>query len=184
MYLVLMDPEQGGPITYVFGSATLLRTMIRNIILAIRLDITCTACTNKPTYISLPGVENRYTKACQNQPIYDMLYQQLCLSIWYQPLIYHVSLWRWVALGRWVVKLVARLLATAALWDQIQTSLKIQNGQHKQKVCCTVYKKIYTHHCTFFKPYCIKMNFVQFQLSVQANTELLFLFELSSISVF
>jgi hypothetical protein len=34
------------------------------------------------------------------------------------------SLYIWVALGRWVAKLIARLLATAALWVQIQTSLK------------------------------------------------------------
>jgi hypothetical protein len=32
---------------------------------------------------------------------------------------------RWVAIvGRWVAKLEAHLLATAALWVQIQTSLK------------------------------------------------------------
>jgi hypothetical protein len=36
-------------------------------------------------------------------------------------------------LWRWAVKLVARLLATAALWVQIQTSLKIQNGRHLQR---------------------------------------------------
>jgi hypothetical protein len=30
------------------------------------------------------------------------------------------------SLGRWVAQLVGRLLATAALWDRIQTSLKIQ----------------------------------------------------------
>ncbi len=32
----------------------------------------------------------------------------------------------------WVAKLVARLLATAALWVRIQIS-KIQNGRHKQR---------------------------------------------------
>ncbi len=32
-----------------------------------------------------------------------------------------------------MAKLVAQLLATAALWVRIQTSLKIQNGQHKQR---------------------------------------------------
>jgi hypothetical protein len=31
-----------------------------------------------------------------------------------------------------VAKLVARLLATAALWVRIQTSLRIQNGPHNQ----------------------------------------------------
>jgi hypothetical protein len=31
---------------------------------------------------------------------------------------------KWVAKGRWVAKLVAHLLATAALWVRIQTSLK------------------------------------------------------------
>ncbi len=38
-------------------------------------------------------------------------------------------------LGRWVAKLVARLLAAAALWDRIQTYLKnnVQNGRHKQR---------------------------------------------------
>jgi hypothetical protein len=36
-------------------------------------------------------------------------------------------------IGRWVAKLVARLLATAALWVRIQTSLKIQNGRHKHR---------------------------------------------------
>ncbi len=30
-------------------------------------------------------------------------------------------------------QLVARLLAAAALWVRIQTSLKIQNGRHKQR---------------------------------------------------
>ncbi len=35
--------------------------------------------------------------------------------------------------GRWVAKLVSRLLATAALWVLIQTSLKIQNGPHKHR---------------------------------------------------
>ncbi len=35
--------------------------------------------------------------------------------------------------GRWVAKLVARLLAKAALWVRIQTSLKIQKGRHKQQ---------------------------------------------------
>jgi hypothetical protein len=30
----------------------------------------------------------------------------------------------WLSLGRWVAKLGARLLATAALWVQIQTSFK------------------------------------------------------------
>ncbi len=41
----------------------------------------------------------------------------------------------WVdKLGRWVAKLVARLLATAALWVQIQISLKkLQSGRHKQR---------------------------------------------------
>jgi hypothetical protein len=40
----------------------------------------------------------------------------------------------WVAeLGRWVAKLVARLLATVALWVRIQTSLKKLNGRHKQR---------------------------------------------------
>ncbi len=34
--------------------------------------------------------------------------------------------------GRKVAKLVARLLATSALWIRIQTS-KIQNGKHKQR---------------------------------------------------
>jgi hypothetical protein len=34
--------------------------------------------------------------------------------------------------GRQVAKLVARLLATSALWIRIQTS-KIQNGKHKQR---------------------------------------------------
>jgi hypothetical protein len=32
--------------------------------------------------------------------------------------------------GKWVAKLVAHLLAMAALWVRIQTSLKIQNGRH------------------------------------------------------
>jgi hypothetical protein len=31
-------------------------------------------------------------------------------------------------LGRWVAKLVARLLATAAHWVRIQTSLKVSNA--------------------------------------------------------
>jgi hypothetical protein len=36
--------------------------------------------------------------------------------------------------GRWVAKLVARLLAAAAPWARIQTSLKnTQNGRHKQR---------------------------------------------------
>jgi hypothetical protein len=36
--------------------------------------------------------------------------------------------------GRWVAKLVARLIATAALWARIQTSLKnIKIGVHKQR---------------------------------------------------
>ncbi len=35
--------------------------------------------------------------------------------------------------GRWMAKSVVRLLVTAALWVRIQTSLKIQNGRHKQK---------------------------------------------------
>ncbi len=40
---------------------------------------------------------------------------------------------RWVPfLGRCVDKLLARLLATTALWVWIQTSLKKQNGRHKQ----------------------------------------------------
>jgi hypothetical protein len=32
-----------------------------------------------------------------------------------------------------VAKLVVRLLATAALWIQVKTSLKIQNGRNMQK---------------------------------------------------
>ncbi len=65
----------GGPKTYGsgFGSATLLRTKIRNIIIISPLDIMSTVCTKKPTYISLQGAGNRYTKACQNQPIFDEL---------------------------------------------------------------------------------------------------------------
>ncbi len=35
--------------------------------------------------------------------------------------------------GRWLAKLVAHLLATDALLFRIKTSLKIQNGRHKQK---------------------------------------------------
>jgi hypothetical protein len=37
-------------------------------------------------------------------------------------------------LGRWMAKLLARLLATAALWVRIQqTYLKNTKGRHKQK---------------------------------------------------
>jgi hypothetical protein len=32
--------------------------------------------------------------------------------------------WRWEVIGRWLAKFVAPLLATAALWAQIKTSLK------------------------------------------------------------
>ncbi len=35
--------------------------------------------------------------------------------------------------GRWVAKLVAQLLATAALWVRIRTSPKNTNGRHKQR---------------------------------------------------
>jgi hypothetical protein len=35
--------------------------------------------------------------------------------------------------GSWVAKLVARLLAAAALWVRIQTALKNKNGRHKQR---------------------------------------------------
>jgi hypothetical protein len=38
-----------------------------------------------------------------------------------------------VQLGRWVAKLVARLLATAALWVRVQISLKKIHKGHKQK---------------------------------------------------
>jgi hypothetical protein len=43
----------------------------------------------------------------------------------------------WLSLGRWVSTLVARLLATAALWVRIQSRLlsKIQNCRHKQRSC-------------------------------------------------
>jgi hypothetical protein len=37
-------------------------------------------------------------------------------------------------LGRWEAKLVARLLATAALWVRFQTSLKNTKGRHKQRI--------------------------------------------------
>jgi hypothetical protein len=37
----------------------------------------------------------------------------------------------WLLIGRWVAKLLARLLATA-LWVGIRHSSKIQNGRHKQ----------------------------------------------------
>ncbi len=36
-------------------------------------------------------------------------------------------------LGKWVANLVARLLALAALWVRIQTSLKVQNGPPKYR---------------------------------------------------
>ncbi len=53
-------------------------------------------------------------------------------------------------LGKWLAKLVARLLATAALWVQIQTSLKIQNGRPKHRngqhnlARPKIYKKVFT----------------------------------------
>jgi hypothetical protein len=36
-------------------------------------------------------------------------------------------------LGRWLAKMVTRLLATAALWVQIQTSLKITKWEYKHR---------------------------------------------------
>jgi hypothetical protein len=42
--------------------------------------------------------------------------------------------YEWVSSGRWVAKLVARLLAKAALWVRISSHLsKIQNGRHKPR---------------------------------------------------
>ncbi len=70
------------------------------------------------------------------------------------------SVERWVAKygdGWLLARLVARLLATAALWVRIQTSLKkIQNGRHKQRSCdhTLACQKIYKNgpglHCGHF----------------------------------
>jgi hypothetical protein len=54
---------------------------------------------------------------------------------------------------RWVAKLVARLLASAALWFESRHLSKIQNAneRHKQKsgqcnqACLKIYKKNYTY---------------------------------------
>jgi hypothetical protein len=48
--------------------------------------------------------------------------------------------------GRWVAKLVARLLAPAALWVESRHLSKIRNGRHKQRSvssldCQKIYKK-------------------------------------------
>ncbi len=72
-----------------------------------------------------------------------------------------------------MAKLAAHLLATACLWDGIQASLKIQNGQHKKKERLTHFSppKKYLKK-SFLKIFCNKMYFVQFQLLVPVNTEL------------
>ncbi len=60
-----------------------------------------------------------------------------------------------LTLGKWVAKLVARLLATAALWVRIPTSLKIENGRPKHRsgqnnlARPKIYKKVFYLPCIF-----------------------------------